>query len=147
MKQSLMLLLGLVLAAFALRPGTASAAGKWTSIMFNGTGLEWCMSLIPSESTCRTYLGAYANDKLVIKWNDEWNRGSAENWTNPPYGAKMTYQWNGKTKGGTGTSRHYKYVWVGDCVANPGLLAEGESCAWGQFAVSGDPEIILGSTN
>src|SRR5665811_1771876 len=38
----------------------------------------------------------YANDHLVMKWNAEWDRGNAENWSQPPYAAWEDNEWNGK---------------------------------------------------
>lgn len=54
-----------------------------TARLFNGTGASWSLAKgLPAD-----YLGIYANDKLVMKWNAEWDRGNAENWANPPYNA------------------------------------------------------------
>ena len=45
-----------------------------------------------------TYFGntTYANDKIVMKWNAEWDRGNDEGWSNPPYAAWIDNEWNGK---------------------------------------------------
>jgi hypothetical protein len=77
----------------------------------------------------------YANDKLVMKWNDEWDRGNAEGWSNPPYSAWESNEWNGRVKGGSGETWHYKIVWVGDYNEDPTLIPEGAYGVWGQFAV------------
>lgn len=77
----------------------------------------------------------YANDHLVMKQNAEWDRGKAENWSKPPYGAWEDNEWNGKVKGGSGAVWHYKIKWVGNCVADPTLIPTGGYCIWGQFAV------------
>jgi hypothetical protein len=101
--------------------------------IFNGTGWSWCMSKVGDEAWCEAYLGDYRDDKIVMKWNAEWDRGNAEGWNNPPYDAWENNEWNGM-KDGSGAVWHYKIVWVGNCVADPGLVPEGGYCIWGQFA-------------
>ena len=123
------------LAMFALA-GTASAAGGFdqygyndTARIFNGTGSSWCLAG-GSSAGC---MGAYSNDKLVMKWTADWDRGNAENWANPPYtGAWIDNEWNGK-KGGSGSVWHYKIAWVGSCGADGTPLPDGGYCIWGQF--------------
>lgn len=105
-----------------------------TARIFSGTGLSWCMADGSSEASCRGNLGAYADDKLVMKWNAEWDRGNDEGWTDTNYDAWINNEWNGMVPGGSGSVWHYKIVWVGDCVANPSLVPEGAYCIWGQFA-------------
>ena len=111
--------------------------------IFNGTGSSWCLAKgLPSDC-----LGIYSPDKLVMKWIAEWDRGNAENWLNPPYGAWENNEWNGM-KRASGAVWHYKIVWVGDCVADPTLVPVGGYCIWGQFATimdqGKDPNIGLG---
>lgn len=106
-----------------------------TARLFNGTGESWSLAKgLPAD-----YLGAYAKDKLVMKWNAEWNRGNAEGWVNGPYKAWETNEWNGVgVEGGSGAVWHYKIIWVGDYVADPSLIPDAEDGAygiWGQFAV------------
>ncbi len=102
-----------------------------TARIFNGTGGSWCTA----KSLPADCMGAYSPDKLVMKWNAEWDRGNAENWANAPYDAWIDNEWNGKgVKDGSGAVWHYKIKWVGDCVANPALLPTGSYCVWGQFA-------------
>lgn len=108
-----------------------------TARLFNGTGWSWCMGKFGDEVFCTSYLGPYANDKLVMKWNAEWDRGNAESWANPPYSAWENNEWNGKVKGGSGDVWHYKIVWVGPC-GDGSNLPEGSYCIWGQFAVLHD---------
>jgi len=80
-----------------------------TARIFNGTGESWSLAKgLPAD-----YLGIYAPDKLIMKWNAEWDRGNAENWLNPPYAAWENNEWNGKVPGGSGAVWHYKIVWVG----------------------------------
>ena len=83
---------------------------NYTARLFNGTGSSWSLA----KGLPANYLGIYAPDKLVMKWNAEWDRGNAENWANPPYAAWEDNEWNGLGKtGGSGEVWHYKIVWVG----------------------------------
>lgn len=103
---------------------------------FVGTGESWCMGKLSwDHATCEVYMGAYAHDKIVMKWNAEWDRGNAENWANPPYGAWENNEWNGKVPGGSGEIWHYKIVWIGSCGADGAPLADGGYCIWGEFEV------------
>src|SRR3989344_6436842 len=74
-----------------------------TARLFNGTGSSWCLAKgLPADC-----MGIYSPDKLVMKWNADWDRGNAENWSNPPYRAWTDNEWNGK-KAGSGAVWHYK---------------------------------------
>ncbi len=75
---------------------------------------------------------AYANDRLVMKWNAEWDRGNDEGWQKGPYDAWENNEWNGAVPGGSGEVWHYKIVWVGP---DPAAVPEGAYGIWGQFAV------------
>lgn len=107
-----------------------------TARNFVGTCKGWHMGKFAStEADAEAYCGIYTNDKLVMKWNAEWDRGNAEGWTDPDgYDAWMNNEWNGK-KDGSGEVWHYKIVWVGDYVQDPSVLPEGSYGIWGQFAV------------
>lgn len=125
----------LVTPALADKPsdtGFDDAGYNNTANIFNGTGMSWCLDKIGDLSWCESYLGIYANDKLLMKWNDEWNRGNDEGWANPPYKAWLSNEWNGMD-GGSGSNWHYKIVWVGDCGADYTPLSNGGYCIWGQF--------------
>jgi hypothetical protein len=103
---------------------------NYTARIFNGTGESWSLAKgLPAD-----YLGVYAKDKLIMKWNAEWDRGNAEGWSKPPYAAWEDNEWNGKVKGGSGQVWHYKIVWVGDYTSDPTLLPKGAYGIWGQFA-------------
>ena len=106
-----------------------------TARIFNGSAWQWCMGKFNSESYCTSYLGDYANDMLLMKWNAEWDRGNAEDWANPPYNAWEDNQWNGMFPGGSGETWHYKFVWVGPCGDYGDPVEGGGYCIWGQFAV------------
>lgn len=99
--------------------------------IFNGTGESWSLAKgLPAD-----YLGIYAGDKLIMKWNAEWDRGNDEGWLNPPYDAWENNEWNGMIPGGSGEVWHYKIVWVGNYVNDPSLIPEGAYGIWSQFAV------------
>ncbi len=105
-----------------------------TARIFSGTTLSWCMAAGGTKAYCETTYAPYAYDKLVMKWNAEWDRGNDENWSNPPYAAWENNEYNGKVEGGSGEVWHYKIVWVGACGADYTPLASGGYCIWGQFA-------------
>lgn len=103
-----------------------------TARIFNGTGSGWCQA----RGAAADCLGIYSPDKLVMKWNAEWDRGNAEGWSDPNgYKAWENNEWNGAFPGGSQAVWKYKIVWVGDYVANPSLIPDGGYGIWGQFAV------------
>ncbi|HEX9012032.1 MAG TPA: hypothetical protein VF813_00900 [Anaerolineaceae bacterium] len=119
---------------FAAAPGGSNGFNQYgynyTARIFNGTGASWAESKgLPAD-----YLGINAPDKLVMKWNAEWDRGNLENWEKGPYRAWEDNEWNGKVPGGSGQVWHYKIVWVGTCTEGE-TLDSGGYCIWGQFAV------------
>lgn len=137
MKKIIMFALFLLLAvpSMAADKGFDQYGYNYTARNFVGTYTSWAMSKYGwTYDQAQTNLGAWANDKLVMKWNAEWDRGNAENWANGPYKAWTSNEWNGRANG-SGEVWHYKIVWVGDYVANPDLIPEGAYGIWGQFAV------------
>ncbi len=129
------LLIGLTITGVLILAGTAMAKGwsgyNWKAGIFVGTGLQWCTQ---KPADC-SYLGPYINDKIVMKWNAEWDRGVAENWLYPPYDAWENNEWNGNIPGGSGAVWHYKIKWDAGCAQN-GIPSMGGTayCLWGQFA-------------
>lgn len=115
-----------------------------TARIFNGTAWGWCMEKVGDEAWCNEYLGPSKYDKLIMKWNAEWDRGNAENWAHPPYDAWENNQWNGNVPGGSGDVWHYKIVWVGPCGADGNPLPNGGYCLWGQFEVIMDQGTLDG---
>ena len=104
---------------------------------FVGTGMSWCMEKIGDLAWCTDYLEDYANDKLVMKWNEEWDRGNAEGWNDPNgYDAWENNEWNGLVPGGSGETEHFKTVWIGADACSE--LTGEEYCIWGQFLVLQD---------
>ena len=108
---------------------------NYNARIFNGTGLSWCNAKGMTEAQCEDTLGDTVNDRLVMKWNAEWDRGNAEGWAHPPYNAWENNEWNGKVPGGSGEVWHYKIVWVEPCGADGTPLENGGYCIWGQFEV------------
>src|SRR3989344_3143644 len=77
--------------------------------LFNGTGSQWC----EAGGQAPNCLDVWSYDNLIMKWNDEWNRGNEEYWANGPYKAWTSNEWNGNTENGSGEVWHYKIIWVG----------------------------------
>lgn len=124
--------------AFADKPsdvGFDDAGYNNQANLFNGTGWSWCMDKVGDVTWCESYLGPYANDNIIMKWNDEWNRGNAENWAYPPYKAWESNEWNGMFEGGSGSVWHYKIVWDQGCASTGTPSKAGGYCIWGQFEV------------
>lgn len=128
------LVLPLLSVSLAAAAGFDQYGYNRTARVFVGTGMSWCMGKFGNQAWCEGYLGSYANDQIVMKWNKEWDRGNAENWNNPPYDAWTDNEWNGKAPGGSGAVWHYKIVWVGTCT-DYASLPNGGYCIWGQFEV------------
>ena len=101
-----------------------------TARSFNGTGSRWCLA----GGQAADCMGAYSADKLVMKWNAAWDAcNDAGNFNAAACtGARLDNEWNGNTKGGSGSVWHYKFVWVGAC--NDGTyFADGGYCIWGAY--------------
>jgi len=136
----------LIFVVLLVIPTAVFAAGgfdEWgynrTARIFNGTGLSWCMA--PggkTEAECIDEMAPWENDKLIMKWNAEWDRGNAEGWSDPPYTAWTNNEWNGAFPGGSGEVWKYKIKWIGNCNTNPSLVDDGAYCVWGQFEVMMD---------
>ena len=96
--------------------------------VFVGTGESWSLAKgLPAD-----YLGVYAQDKLVMKWNAEWDRGNQEGWSDSSYDAWLDNEWNGAA-GASGEVWHYKIKWDAGCAQNGVPSTEGGYCIWGQF--------------
>lgn len=132
-----LILLGAIGMFLAVGVSYAAAGGfdqfgyNRTARIFNGTGESWALA----KGLPANYLGINAPDKLVMKWNAEWDRGNAEQWTKGPYAAWENNEWNGNVAGGSGSVWHYKMVWVGDYTKDSSLIPAGGYGIWGQFAV------------
>jgi hypothetical protein len=105
--------------------------------LFVGTGMSWGLARGWTEAQTLAYYesaagnAGYAYDKLVMKWNDEWDRGNAEGWTDPNgYDAWCTNQWIGTY---TGENEHFKCIWVGADLEDSPYWRDGGYSLWGQF--------------
>ncbi len=109
---------------------------NYTARNFVGTGGSWCAAK-GFGSQCEHYppSQAYVNDKLVMKWNAEWDRGNSESWSNPPYDAWENNEWNGAVPNGSGEVWHYKIKWVGPKLQNSDYWSKGGTPIWGQFEI------------
>lgn len=114
---------------------------NYNARLFNGTGESWSLAKeLPAD-----YLGIYANDKLVMKWNAEWDRGNDEGWNDPEgYDAWCTNEWNGSILNGSGESETVKIIWVGAELEDSTLWREGGYGIWGQFEVIMDKYVGQG---
>lgn len=140
---------GLLLAC-AVEPPTQPAADRAPSLAVTGNGFDE----YGYNRTARIFNGAadgvdkvldgaywgntdYANDKLLMKWTADWDRGNAEGWSDPAGypGAWISNEWNGKVKGGSRETWHYKIQWLGPCGADGTPLPDGGYCVWGLFEV------------
>lgn len=77
----------------------------------------------------------YANDHVVMKWNEAWDNCNAVRTPENCKGAWTDNEWSGKTKDGSGEVWHYKIVWIGNYTTNPELVPEGAYGVWGEYAV------------
>jgi hypothetical protein len=109
--------------------------------VFVGTAYSWGKAREWTDDQIYDYFGPYMYDKVVMKWNAEWDRGNAEDWKNPPYDAWETNEWNGAFPGGSGAVWHYKIIWVGTELENSPYWREGGYSIWGQFEVIMDQGI------
>ncbi len=101
-----------------------------TARVFNGTGSSWCLAR-GAPANC---LGAYSNDKLVMKWNAAWNACNDLGTPEACAGAWLNNEWNGNVAGGSGAVWHYKIIWSALCAAG-GTPDDGGYCVWGSYEV------------
>ena len=105
--------------------------------IFNGTGLSWCMAAGKSADYCELSMFPYANDQLVMKWNEAWDTCNANGYNNPTYcaGAWTSNEWNGAVPGGSGEVWHYKIIWVGSAGTASSYWRPGGYSVWGNYEV------------
>jgi hypothetical protein len=116
--------------------------------IFNGSFNQWCQEAFSTTtSACDSILGNYANDKLIMKWNAQWDACNANGYNNPTYclGAWVDNEFNGKFPGGSGEIWHYKIIWVGSAEQNSPYWLPGGYPVWGNYEVvmdqGSDPNI------
>ena len=104
-----------------------------TARIFNGTGSSWCLG----GGQAAGCMGAYSNDKLIMKWNEAWDLCNDNGYDDPAYcaGAWTSNEWNGKVKGGSGEVWHYKMIWVGSQGEDSPYWKEGGYSIWGNYEV------------
>jgi len=103
-----------------------------TARIFNGTGESWSLAKgLPAD-----YLGIYAKDKLVMKWNAAWDacNATANDSASACAGAWTDNEWNGKV-GGSGEIWHYKIIWVGAAGKDSQYWKQGGYSVWGSYEV------------
>lgn len=101
-----------------------------TARIFNGTGSSWCLAG-GQPADC---MGAYSQDKLVMKWNEAWDacNDAGNDDETACAGAWINNEWNGKN-GGTGSVWHYKIIWVGSQGESSPYWKEGGYSVWGNY--------------
>jgi hypothetical protein len=100
--------------------------------LFNGSFGGYCAA----RNAAPTCGGVDPSSKLIMKWNEEWDRGNAEKWLKPPYAAWLDNEARGTYTDGTPYSEHFKTKWDAGCVASKGTVSSnGGSCIWGQFEI------------
>lgn len=128
-----------ILLSSSLLAGTAFAAKGFDDLGYNDGARVFVGTADGVDNTLDGNVWGdpyYANDRLVMKWNAEWDRGNAEGWTDPNgYKAWEDNEWNGLVSGGSGESWHYKIVWDQGCKTSNTPSIGGGYCIWGQFAV------------
>lgn len=82
----------------------------------------------------------YANDHLVMKWNDAWDDCNNNGYDNPVYcaGAWTTNEWNGMNPDGTQSVWHYKIIWVGSAGEGSPYWRDGGYMIWNNYEVIQD---------
>ncbi len=150
--------IGVVVAVLAMMSaGAALAAGgggfnsygyNYGARVFNGSYNQWCQEVYTTTaSACDSMLGVYSNDKLVMKWNAQWDACNANGYDDPAYclGAWVDNEFNGKFPGGSGEIWHYKIIWVGSQAEESPYWLPGGYSVWGNYEVvmdqGSDPNI------
>jgi len=104
-----------VLPAVASAGGFDDAGYNRNARIFVGTCLSWGEDKLGSVAAAEAYCGPSLNDRLVMKWNRAWDECNEHGNDDATYcaGAWLTNEWNGKGRGGSGETAHYKFIWVG----------------------------------
>ena len=100
--------------------------------VFNGTWEGYCTE--PKRNAAPDCYGVARTTKLIMKWNEEWDRGNATGWEKGPYDAYLDNEIRGTYIDGTPFSEHFKTRWDAGCAAN-GVSSNGGSCIWGPFEI------------
>lgn len=134
-----MLTASVALAAKPANKGFDEFGYNDTARNFVGTGMSWCMGKVGNQSWCEGYLGAYANDKLNMKWNEAWDKcnDAGNNSVEACLGAWTTNHWNG-SMGETDANWFYKIIWVGADGESSPYWIDGGYSIWGSYEVITD---------
>jgi hypothetical protein len=86
----------------------------------------------------------YANDKLVMKWNEAWDACNDAGNADPAAcgGAWLDNEWNGAA-GGSKEVWHYKIIWVGPSGEGSQYWQPGGYLIWGNYEVLMDQGVTL----
>lgn len=89
----------------------------------------------------------YANDHLVMKWNAQWDNcnTAGNNDVSSCLGAWLDNEWNGNVPNGSGTSEHYKIIWVGSQAESSPYWVSGGYSVWGNYEVIMDQGVFDGA--
>ncbi len=126
-----------LLLALAGSAGAASQAFQgynWKANIFVGTGMQWCTGSGYPTSWCASFLGASANDLVIMKWNNQWNacNTAGEASATACAGAWEENEWIGTVPGGDGSVWHYKIIWAPE---NSIYWLPGGEPIWGNYEI------------
>lgn len=142
MKKYMSVLLALVLVfttvsvVFAKGGGFDEFGYNYTARIFSGPadGVDRVLdSMVWGDPT-------YANDHLVMKWNEAWDLCNDIGNDNAAYcaGAWTTNEYNGMNPDGSQSVWHYKIIWVGSALENSEYWVLGGYSVWGNYEVIQD---------
>ena len=79
----------------------------------------------------------YANDNLVMKWNEAWDLCNDHGNNDVTYclGAWTSNEWNGMMPDGTQSVWHYKIIWVGATGRSSPYWRDGGYVVWNNYEV------------
>ena len=103
---------------------------------FVGTYGGWC----EQQGLDAGCAGVPGDTKLNMKWNEDWDVGNVEHWSNPPYRAWLDNEING-----AGFSEHFKTKWDAGCASTSTTGSDGAPCIWGAFEILMDQATENGS--
>ncbi len=142
-KASSIIGIGAAIATFAILMGITSAHSTGQGLPgyiygannFVGTYAQWCNQ--SGYGTYATCAATYGYDKVVMKWNAQWNNCNANGYNSPTYcaGAWEDNEINGNVANGDGSVWHYKIIWVGSAGNTSAYWLPGGYSIWGNYEV------------
>ncbi len=139
-------IIAVMMASFAVPALAAGGFDQYgyndTARVFVGTGASWSLA----EGLQADYLGIYANDNLVMKWNAQWDNCNAANndQASSCLGATLTNEWNGMIPNGSGDTEHFKAIWVGSLGEKSPYWQPGGYLIWGSYEALMDQGMVNG---